>query len=148
MINVERHKQFYPYVFAARLLIYIMRIPLLLAYFKYPQISRCYIYMQGLQVFINSFDAYAGDQMCDYNQALSLAYIGIALSVDFIPNLIYLNVIALLVCFVSHPLIYEQELNMIHLVVKVVSVICIDIFYIYYIVAFSYIIRIYHRVGG
>ena len=60
-----------------------------------------------MQIFVNSFDAYNGDQMSDYNQALSLAYIGIALSVDFIRDLIFLNLIALLVCFVSHPIVYE-----------------------------------------
>ena len=86
--------------------------------------------------------------MCDYNQALSMAFIGIALSVDFVKDLIYLNFIALLVCFVSHPLMYRQELNIVHLVLKIVSIICIDIFYIYFTVAFSYIIRIYHSKSG
>ena len=86
--------------------------------------------------------------MSDYNQALSLAYIGIALSVDFIRDLIFLNLIALLVCFVSHPFVYMQELDIVHLAMKLVSIICIDIFYIYFTVAFSYIIRVYHSKSG
>ena len=45
LVNVERHEILYPYILAAQIFIHIIRIPLLLAYFKYPQISRCYIYV-------------------------------------------------------------------------------------------------------
>ena len=99
-------------------------------------------------MFINSFDPYNGDQMCDYNNALSLSYIGIALSCDMIPNLIFLNIIGLLVFFVSHPIIYMRQLDFIHITIKLVSVICIDVFYIYIFIAFAYIVRIFNRVGS
>ena len=59
-----------------------------------------------------------------------------------------MNLIAILVSFVSHYLIYEQEITVVSILVKVISVLCFDIFYLNFLVAYSYFIRIYHRVGG
>ena len=62
----------------------IVRVPLVLAYFKWPQVAKSYIYIEGFAAFIDSFDPYRGSSMGNYTNIMMPAYLGSALSVDLI----------------------------------------------------------------
>ena len=75
-----------------------------------------------------------------------LAYIGIAVSCDLVANLIFVNVVALLIFFVAHPLIYQQTIDLAHVGFKLGSIFSINLLYIYVFIAFAFVIRMYRKV--
>ena len=80
----------------------IIRVPLILAYFKWPWVAKSYLYFEGIAAFIDSFNPYKGSSMGNYTNVMMPAFLASALSVDLIQNGVFLNVILILILFVSH----------------------------------------------
>ena len=77
-----------------------------------------------------------------------LAYLVVALSCDIFANLVFMNIILVLIFFVSHPMLYKMSNgNIFHVVYKIISIITIDLCYLYFFIIFSAGQWMYAKIG-
>ena len=127
---------------------FVIRVPLILAYFKWPSIAKSYIYFEGVAAFVDSFDPYKGSSMGNYTNVMMPAFLGSALSVDLIQNGVFLNVLVIVVLFVSHQTVYKPPVEThMYYTNKIFSVICFNAWYLFLLIVFAYVIRIYRKIS-
>ena len=86
--------------------------------------------------------------MGNYTNVMMPAFLGSALSVDLIQNGVFLNIIVIMILFVSHSTIYKPPIRpYIHYTNKIMSVICFNFWYLFLLIVFAYVIRIYRKIS-
>ena len=86
--------------------------------------------------------------MGNYTNVMMPAFLGSALSVDLIQNGVFLNIIVIMILFVSHSTIYKPPLlPYLHYTNKIMSVICFNVWYFFLLIVFAYVIRIYRKIS-
>ena len=65
-------------------------------------------------------------EFADYHTGLALMFLPLVLYVDFVPNLVFLNIVGFMMLFIGYPLTYGYELTKDKVIAKIMNIIAIN----------------------